>query len=158
MVAEKPSIAQTIADALSDNKATKRKGRSPVCPVFDYEGKICGKNAQFRVTSVAGHIYNRDFPAKYSSWEKTDPVELFNAETIKKEANSKMKLIYHLAAEARDCSLLILWLDCDREGENICFEVMSIVQPVMRRENFKQIYRAQFSSLVKADLKKAFQS
>jgi DNA topoisomerase-3 len=95
MVAEKPSIAQSISEALSDGKYVKRKGRSPVCPVFEYEGVMCGQKARFKVTSVAGHVYNRDFPVKYSSWEHTDPLTLFDAETEKKEANGKMHLISH---------------------------------------------------------------
>jgi hypothetical protein len=34
----------------------------------------------------------------------------------------KVHIQRHLAQEARGCTYLILWLDCDREGENICFE------------------------------------
>ena len=38
MVAEKPSIAESLAKALSGGKYSQRKGISPSVPVFEFEG------------------------------------------------------------------------------------------------------------------------
>ena len=39
----------------------------------------------------------------------------------------------------------VLWLDCDKEGENICFEVMNCVLHVMKpRRNEQTVFRAKF--------------
>ncbi|PPS16584.1 hypothetical protein GOBAR_AA03996 [Gossypium barbadense] len=60
----------------------------------------------------------------------------------------------HLSQEARGCGYLVLWLDCDREGENICFEVIECTRfPV--NEAKKRVYRARFSSVTEKDILKA---
>lgn len=36
------------------------------------------------MTSVAGHVFNVDFPPQFQSWDSVDPAELFHAPTIRK--------------------------------------------------------------------------
>lgn len=63
-------------------------GESKYCNVFEFGGNIFGQEANFKVTSVTGHIFSRDFPGTYADWYKTDPLELFEAETIKREVST----------------------------------------------------------------------
>ncbi len=37
----------------------------------------------YRVTSVAGHVFNTDFPEAYRSWDSVDPAELFSVGVVK---------------------------------------------------------------------------
>jgi DNA topoisomerase/Toprim domain/Mucin-like len=158
MVAEKPSIAKSIAEAISHGKCKQRKGVSKFCPVYDFYGSFKTKQAHFKVTSVAGHVYSTDFPRQYQDWKKIDPFDLFKVHTIKKEANPKSRLCLHLRKEARNATYIVLWLDNDKEGENICFEVLENTLPTMYSDKFQQVYRARFSSIVQQDLVAAFES
>lgn len=62
-----------------------------------------------------------------------------------------------LSQEAKGCNYLVLWLDCDKEGENICFEVINEVEPVMVRSQRREqtILRAKFSAITEKDIKAA---
>uniref|UniRef100_H2YRK7 DNA topoisomerase n=1 Tax=Ciona savignyi TaxID=51511 RepID=H2YRK7_CIOSA len=152
MVAEKPSLALSIAKILSRNSLNTRKGISSACPVHEYSGKFKGEQVRFKVTSVCGHVMSIDFEGKYNNWEKVDPSELFIAPTIKKEANPKLNIVKYKMKYSRDSDYIVLWLDCDREGENICFEVLDI------GNKQDAVFRAHFSAITDKDINAALNS
>ncbi|EAS07738.1 DNA topoisomerase I (macronuclear) [Tetrahymena thermophila SB210] len=157
LVAEKPSVARKIASALSNKTSKKRQGKVRYLPVYVYEGRFKGQKTIFKVTSVTGHVYDLDFPQKLKeNWNEINPVQLFSSDTLK--IPSKHNIVRHLESEARNCSYLLLWLDNDKEGENICFEVKQICEKVMcfKGDNVQQVLRTRFSSLTKQDIIKAF--
>ena len=151
MVAEKPSICNSIAQALSKGKMESR-GRTP--PVHEFTSTFMGKSAFIRVTSVTGHVFSVDFPSSYQSWDAVDPVELFSAPVLS-IPEGKGGIVKHLEREAKEMDYLVLWLDCDREGENICFEVIRCVEKSMRRRSGQTIFRARFSAVTPKDIEKA---
>ncbi len=79
----------------------------------------------FRVTSVAGHVYNRDFPMEFQD-RRSDSLKLFDAPTVRKLDRQSRIVAKHLQSVSRGIDFIVLWLDCDKEGENICFEVLDI--------------------------------
>ena len=63
-----------------------------------------------------------------------DPKDLFDADILKMDSDKGGKMVRHLSALAKNVDYLILWLDCDREGENICFEAIQVCEPFMHKE------------------------
>jgi DNA topoisomerase-3 len=116
------------------------------------------------VTSVAGHVYNVDFPTEYQSWDTVDPAELFHAPIVKKPC--KGSVVKHLQDVIKGADFLVLWLDCDREGENICFEVLDVTLHLLRSgsgsggggDQYDRVYRAYFSAINPCDIQKAYQT
>jgi DNA topoisomerase III len=160
-VAEKPSIAQAIAKGLSGDHSVHV--RSKALPVHEFITTTLFPKAPsaakvyHKVTSVAGHVFNVDFPKQYQSWESVDPVELFQAPIV--HTPCKGSVVKHLQDEAKNVHFLVLWMDCDREGENINFEVLQCCLHCMkadRGDNYDRVYRAHFSAINPSDIRAAY--
>ncbi|KAK2951585.1 putative DNA topoisomerase 3-alpha [Blattamonas nauphoetae] len=151
-VAEKPSVAQAIASALADRGGTRSRPRprNGASPLWEINTTIQGQPVKMTVTSVRGHVFSLSFPRRYQGFQSCDPIELFDAPVEKVPSNNDIEgLIRTLEVEAKKVSWIILWLDCDREGENISFEVLDIVQKANPR---LKVSRARFSSVIPREL------
>lgn len=149
-VAEKPSVAKEIARILSEGSSQQRRGVSQynACFGFDYDFGN-GRRAQMVVTSVTGHLMESDFAESFRGWHSCDPVALFTAPVVKYVPEDKVDIKTNLENEARRADELLLWLDCDREGENIGYEVIEVCRGANPRLAVK---RARFSALIPRDI------
>jgi DNA topoisomerase-3 len=154
MVAEKPSIALSITEALSNNWV-RRAGIAKSIPIYTFNGKFKGQSANFKVTSVAGHVYNRDFPLKYND-RRSDAAKLFDAPTERRLDKHSRLVAKHLQMVSHGIDFMVLWLDCDKEGENICYEVLDVCRRNIPLSKLQRVYRAKFSSIAKKDIETAF--
>jgi len=187
-ISEKPAIAQAFAYALSPDGKFRKESTGSL-PTYAFKGPwiggehngppglTAGMPCEYRSTSTIGHIYSVDFPLQLRRWKGNDPEHLFDALTIRNESNPDVDLPQHLADEASRCHLVVLCLDCDREGEAIGYECLDSVLPNLARhpqisaesaESLRdapmqgrdfaddpRVWRARFSSLAPGDLQSA---
>ena len=162
-VAEKPSIARALAASMSYGKERTRSPSdhmAPMCKLHDFYAifpPVCRKRkCSITVTSVLGHICSTDFDSRDNT--TVNPETLYSARTVKLVEDSSRSLYIpeHLIAAAGDCDYLYLWLDCDNEGENICFEIIQLLRNAGYFLDDSKIFRAHFSSLTEKALRTAF--
>ena len=133
MVAEKPSIAKAIAEALSKgrNGFRQRRGISRALPVYEFtadapflaENSGNATRAIITVTSVVGHVFSLGFVEEEDedgNRRRAHPSEYFHFPVVKQEEEStgKLRVVDHLRALAAESDHLVLWLDCDAEGKS----------------------------------------
>lgn len=106
-------------------------------------------------TSVLGHMMEMALPETHENWYKTNPSDLYNCNIFKKTKKDFKSIEKTLIQEARKADWLVLWLDCDREGENIAFEVIDICQ---KGKKGIKIFRAKFSTLLPNEIHNATQN
>ncbi|KAI8055459.1 DNA topoisomerase [Syncephalis plumigaleata] len=135
-VAEKPAIAKSIAQILSKGDMRMEQSCAKYNKNYCFKYRIGTQLHDMVVTSVLGHLTEDDFPAEYRQWSNWPPAILFEA-PIQRTISKNMKDVHkNLLNKSRYAVELYLWTDCDREGENIAYE---IAQALLRRPRFSVI-------------------
>lgn len=161
VIAEKPNIAKAIAAAYGTKvdyniKENPERFTYSGAPYLTFESYFKGVPATFTVSSVFGHILGDGFESKYDEWNIGDPIDLYDVPIVKREEYPDKQISKTLRDLAYGKDILCLFLDCDNEGENICFETINCCYENMIQRPYQQIYRAKFSSLHPDDIKLAF--
>lgn len=156
-VAEKPSIAKAVASHLGGGVITTRSVQgNPYVKNYDFSFNFRQwGNCDVTMTSVLGHLTGLDFPPEYKAWRSCNPSALFDAETIETIDNDKKCIADNIRDQARFASILFIWTDGDREGENIGAEVRAQAKKGNRTIEVK---RARFSNIERAHVIQAAQS
>lgn len=157
-VAEKNDAAKGIAEILSNGRSQRREGFSKFNKIYEFDFNIQLFNAcavRMVITSVSGHLLNMDFGGAYRKWQGTPILTLFDA-PIEKICEQNMEPIRRtLISEAKKAQHLIIWTDCDREGENIGFEIIEVCQEANRR---LVVHRARFSEITRVGINRAIRT
>ena len=149
-VAEKPSIAKTISQILSARGGgySSRAGRSQYNRLFDFRCDVRLDPASppqpcdMTMTSVRGHLKEIDFGPAHRGWKSCPPSQLFEAPIVSRVSRDCEPIAHTLKQEGRRADALIIWTDCDREGEAIGMEIVEVVREVAPHVLVK---RARFS-------------
>ncbi|KAA0168790.1 hypothetical protein FNF28_02337 [Cafeteria roenbergensis] len=147
-VAEKNSVAKAIVEQLSPSRRPDKRvnGDYKYCPIYYFRCSLAalGGDCDMAMTSVSGHLMEINFPAHFRNWAAMDPGDLFAA-PIQATVSTRLKpLQRQLRRLARDADVLVLWTDCDREGEAIACEVRDVCRSAKRG---LQVLRARFSAI-----------
>ncbi|XP_028400889.1 DNA topoisomerase 3-alpha-like [Dendronephthya gigantea] len=151
-VAEKNDAAKEIARVMSRGANSRREGVSRFNKIYEYHYNLFGRQCEMTMTSLSGHMMEIEFFPGYQAWHNCQPLALFSA-PVQKRVNPDMDNIRKtLEKEVRKCHALIVWTDCDREGENIGFEVIEVCRKIKPRID---IYRARFSEITATSITRA---
>lgn len=151
-VAEKNSIAKAVAQTLGGGSLSSRD--SGYMYVKNYDFSFDGfpfaqgsGSCHVTMTSVAGHLTGIDFQNERYGWGKCRIEELFDAPINEVLDKNQRKIADNIKREARGADFLMIWTDCDREGEYIGWEISREASRNNPRLTSEQMYRAVFSHL-----------
>ncbi|EOB11308.1 DNA topoisomerase 3-alpha [Nosema bombycis CQ1] len=100
-------------------------------------------------TSVLGHLFHLNFVKKYR-WEEIEPSSLFYEPVIRTISDETIKK--NIENQVRYANKVVIWTDCDREGENIAKQIESVVLAIKSVE----VFRARFSGISTYEIQKSY--
>lgn len=143
-VAEKPSIAKSVANILG-SRVTTRNSQNKYIKNYDFSCFLePWGHCQLTMTSVLGHLMSVEFPPEYRAWKSCSPHQLFHAPVVTSVSRDMQEVASNIKNESKKAQLLYIWTDCDREGENIGSEIVRLAQSVNPRIVVK---RAMFNNI-----------
>ncbi|EDO14660.1 hypothetical protein Kpol_340p7 [Vanderwaltozyma polyspora DSM 70294] len=155
-VAEKNSIAKAVSQILSGGNSNARDSGYMYVKNYDFRFNgfpfINDRDCDVTMTSVAGHLMGIDFPNDRYGWGKCPVHELFDAPLLQVYDKNQKKIADNIKKEARNADFLMIWTDCDREGEYIGWEIFQEAKKGNRRLNEDQMFRANFSHLERSHI------
>ncbi len=144
IIAEKPSAAQKIAQALADGKAiTKKKETVPY-----YE--LTHNGEDIVVTSAVGHLYSLNQTSGTKWGFPVFDIEWAEAEKVDKDSKHTAKFIKAIKSLAKDAKDIVVACDYDQEGSVIGKNI--VVLACGRKDGF----RMKFSTLTTKELRKSY--
>ncbi|KAI8915780.1 DNA topoisomerase, partial [Gorgonomyces haynaldii] len=152
-VAEKPSISKAIAAILSDGQFTTKQTKSKFIKNYEFECRHQNQDATMVMTCVSGHLTSMEFDQQYKLWKEQTTQELFHAPVHVQVAEDMKAIEHNLIQEAKYSQMLVIWTDCDLEGEHIGSEIVSVCRKVNPRIIVK---RARFSIVQHREIRQAW--
>jgi len=154
-IAEKPSVANSISRILSTT-ASKSKGLNKYCPNIYFDIEYKSRNAQMIFTSVLGHLMEINFTTQDKNWKRSDPRILFDTEIVSNINPEHEKVAENIKKLSLKAELVVIWTDCDREGENIAYQIENVINEYLRAKKRQvEIKRARFSGISKTEIQHA---
>lgn len=149
IITESSSLSKKIAKVLSSNK-TYKECENQNCNFYYFEGKFKGIKSNFKLYSISGHMYETKLIGDDN--QNIDEL-LVTKKKVSEQVNHFEKDIRYLS---NGIDILILWINCDQDRENISFEVIYNALPFLNKKSYQQIYRVNFSSFTENEIKKSF--
>lgn len=150
-VAEKNSAAKEIANvmcAIQNVDPQRRQGRNPV---FEFPFRFGNQPCQVLFTAVAGHIKEPAMGdgANWGAVPHSDLLDTEKTTVFYRVSDDKNDLAAHLRTLSRRADTLVLFLDCDSEGEKIARDVADVC---LEGRPSLTVRRAKFSAMTRQDI------